>query len=183
MNFLLLRDEQQLQQIRETFPLLREGCLPTLPLPAADTDGSRYAVVCDRERTVLAVLRQTYPYRGGTVAVVSLVVAAIPGLRRLLRFLRHFVDTVRPWIATVSLTPRHTQLFLHGGVTEADVFTTLTVGRVLFFHTSPPPPAKDEGCTQRRCSRPSAPPDDKEEEEELEVPAWSDDDPGDAPVD
>lgn len=62
MHLVSLWDEQQLADARARFPLFYDACLPHVPDPES---GTRCAVVCDAENTVLAVMQQTH--RQGTM--------------------------------------------------------------------------------------------------------------------
>lgn len=61
--------DTQLAEARQRFPLLYDNCLPGLPPPDS---GKRCAVVCDTRNTVLAVLQQDFPFRGGVVYMTAL---------------------------------------------------------------------------------------------------------------
>ena len=123
MVFHILREEAQLETARSLHPLFYDVCLPNIP---TDENGVRFAMVCDLNNTVLAVLMQTLPHK--EIVVTSLVLTHIHGLPKLLRFLKHFLQLARPFAHSVQLTPQHTRMLLHNNV------STTEVERLLFPH-------------------------------------------------
>lgn len=119
--------QQREAAVRERFPLFADVAPLWMAAAAAshDDEGSRYALVCDTDHTALAVLRQDYPFRGGVVTVVALVVRELSGLHRLLRFLRRFLTEVAPCVRTLNLTPHALVVFKHEGVSVGDIDRTL----------------------------------------------------------
>lgn len=124
MHFVALHHDDQLVEARARFPLFYDACLPELPDP--DT-GLRYAVVGDRQNTVLALLRQSYPFHGpgATVAVAALVLTARAGLVRLLAFLRRFFQDMTPWVTMLHVNLRRALVWLSADLTLDDVEETL----------------------------------------------------------
>ena len=93
MRFVTLCTEEEVETAREQYPLFYDACLPYLPHPnlhgglllsaSPRYPGLRHALVCDEESTVLAVLRQRFPYQTEPVTVVSLVLTRpVPGTAR-----------------------------------------------------------------------------------------------------
>lgn len=99
MHFEILWDDERLLDARQRFPLFYDQCLPYVPDMAVH--GTRYALVCDDRNTVLAVMQQQYPFRGGGVVVTALVVKTMTGMHQLLRFFRKFMLEVQP-VAFIS---------------------------------------------------------------------------------
>lgn len=121
MNFVLLCDEQQVTDARSHFPLFYDGCLPASLFEGELCQGTRFALVCDVDNTVLAVLQQRFPYHGSQVSVTSLVVASLSGMHRFLRFMRRFLTEVHPWVSSINVPIHMIPVFTQNGVSMRDI--------------------------------------------------------------
>ena len=108
VDLICIHDEQDLQTIRQNNRLFYDNCQPNLQ--NTPNIGERYAVVVDDAQEARLVVCQRYPYRETPILVTALVVSALAGLGRCVRFVKHVLHETYPWANSVRM---HRNVIMH----------------------------------------------------------------------
>lgn len=131
MQMSLLRDEESLQRAQQSSGLFFDDCRPDLT-----QDDAVFAVVYDSGGSVLAVLRQRFPFATNPVDVQSLVIADLDGVHKMARFLVDLQQHHRQYMSGIRLGGAVTHpIHLLNGLSLGQVVGHF--GHYRFKHTRP----------------------------------------------